>query len=68
MKILALSVLLVVLFSQSRLSIDVYTESLCPDCMEFLLNSMTEAVETPDIEKMVHIRVVPYGNVKRTYN
>lgn len=36
--------------------------------MEFLLNSLTEAVDTTDIEKMVQIRVIPYGNVKRTYN
>ncbi|CAD8135685.1 unnamed protein product [Paramecium pentaurelia] len=68
MKILGLALLFTIAFCQSRLSVDIYTESLCPDCMVFLLNSLTEAVDTPDIEQMVHIRVVPYGNVKRVYN
>ncbi|CAK75284.1 unnamed protein product (macronuclear) [Paramecium tetraurelia] len=68
MKFLGLALLFTITLCQSRLSVDVYTESLCPDCMEFLLNSLTEAVDTPDIEEMVHIRVVPYGNVKRVYN
>lgn len=50
MKIILITLLVTIVLSQNRISIDVYTESLCPDCISFLGNSLTEAVNTPDID------------------
>ena len=58
--------MLLTLVSAERLTVDVYTESLCPDCIDFIKYSLSEATATENIEKMVQIRIVPYGNVKRS--
>ena len=34
--------------------------------MMFIEDSLYNAITTPNIEKMVHIRLIPYGNTKRS--
>lgn len=53
------------LIQAGRLTADIYVESLCPYCIQFAGTSLRKALNTPDIEKMVHIRMIPYGNTKR---
>lgn len=64
MKLLILAISLLII-NCGRLTADIYVESLCPYCMMFIKDSLYEAITTPDIEKMVHIRLIPYGNTKR---
>ncbi|CAD8142198.1 unnamed protein product [Paramecium octaurelia] len=52
------------IFNSSRLTADIYVESLCLYCMIFIKDSYN-AITTPDIEKMVPIKLIPYGNSKR---
>lgn len=63
-KVILLSLLFAAISAQ-RLTVDIYTESLCPDCITFIKHSLTEALNTEQIDQMVHLRVVPYGNVVR---
>ena len=51
-----------------RLTIDMYTESLCPDCMGFISTSLKKALATEGIDKLVALRIIPYGNARRTKN
>ncbi|CAD8048843.1 unnamed protein product [Paramecium sonneborni] len=64
MKQLILAILLIIV-NCGRLTADIYVESLCPYCMMFIKDSLLTAITTPDIEQMVHIRLIPYGNTKR---
>jgi interferon gamma-inducible protein 30 len=52
--------------NDDRLTINVYVESLCPGCQEFMTTSLKKALNTPDIEKIANIRVVPYGNARQS--
>lgn len=61
MKFLIFTISLIIVNS-GRLTADIYVESLSPYCMRFIKNSLYKAVTTPDIEKMVQIRLIPYGN------
>ena len=65
MKFLVLTYLVFIAYC-GRLTADIYVESLCPYCMMFINDSLYNAITTPEIEKMVHIRLIPYGNTKRT--
>lgn len=52
--------------NDDRLSVNVYVESLCPGCQEFITTSLKKALNTPEIEKIVNVRVIPYGNARQT--
>lgn len=63
---LALLVLLSLAYSDDRLRVDVYIESQCPDCIRFVQTSLAEALNTADIENIVHVRLLAYGNARQT--
>jgi interferon gamma-inducible protein 30 len=65
MKIILLISLILLAFSDDRVNIDVYTESLCPDCVEFLEKSFKNAIGVKDFEKICNFRILPYGNAKQ---
>lgn len=54
--------------NDDRVLIELYSESLCPDCMQFILGSFSKAVKTQDIFKISDIRVYPYGNARWAQN
>ena len=63
--------LILIIFSiafAERLTIDMYTESLCPYCMEFIKTSLKKGLATEGIDKLVALRIIPYGNARRTKN
>ena len=64
MKLMILLVLGVV-FAE-RLTVDMYVESLCPYCNQFITTSLKKALATEGIDKLVALRIIPYGNAKRT--
>ena len=45
-----------------KLTVDAYVESECPYCIMFITNQLKKALEVPDIEKILDVRVIPYGN------
>ena len=63
-----LIILILGLAFAERLTIDMYTESLCPDCMGFISTSLKKALATEGIDKLVALRIIPYGNARRTKN
>lgn len=52
--------------SDPRIVYDMYVESLCPDCMEFIKTSVTPAIYTEDFGSMAILNFYPYGNAKQT--
>lgn len=73
MKYLVLAALLAVSLAISipnddRVLIELYEESLCPDCLSFLLSSFKKAINTADIYKIADIRIYPYGNARWAKN
>ena len=57
-------------FSQSyadKIKIEMFTESLCPDCMDFLTSSFKTAFNTKDIEFLAEFHIYPYGNAHQTF-
>lgn len=44
--------------------IDVYVESLCPDCQDFIGGSFANYLQNPDFKALAHINFYPYGNAK----
>jgi len=48
--------------SDGPLQINLYTESLCPDCIAFITKSLSKAVECEDFFDMVELNIFPYGN------
>lgn len=61
---LFLVLLFVPFLLSSRVKIEVYAESYCPDCEQFLTGAFKDAFNTKDIEKIAEFSVVPYGNAK----
>lgn len=45
-----------------RTTIDVYVESQCPYCVNFINTSLKKALATKDLEKIVDIKLFSYGN------
>ena len=45
-----------------------YTESLCPDCIEFITNSLKPAINAKDINLIAEFNIYPYGNAKQTFS
>jgi len=48
--------------------IDVYVESLCPDCMEFIVGSFKQFQESLDHEQLAVVNFYPFGNAKESWN
>ena len=54
--------------NDSKVQVDFYTESLCPDCLQFMRGSLKTAANTPDFWKICNFNIYPYGNAKRSQN
>ncbi len=65
MKIILLISFVLLALSDDRINIDIYAESLCPDCVDFLENSFKKAINVKDFDKICNFRVLPYGNAKQ---
>ena len=48
--------------------IQVYIESLCPDCVNFITNSFKDFYEKVKRPNLADIEFIPYGNAKEVYN
>ena len=65
MKIILLLSIVLLALSDDRVNIDIYTESLCPDCVQFLEISFKKAINVKDFDKICNFRILPYGNAKQ---
>lgn len=54
--------------NDDRVLIELYSESLCPDCISYIEGSFAKAIKTADIFKIADIRVYPYGNARWAQN
>lgn len=61
---LLLALISVARTQDQRVVLDFYTESLCPDCINFFLNSFQQAVNTPNFTQICLYTDWPYGNAK----
>ena len=48
--------------------IQVYIESLCPDCQYFINRSLKDFLEMVNKPNLADIELIPYGNAKEKYN
>jgi len=48
--------------------IQVYIESLCPDCYNFIVGSFKDFYEKVNRPNLAQIEFIPYGNAKEVYN
>jgi interferon gamma-inducible protein 30 len=48
--------------------IDVFVESLCPDCMDFIGGSFKRFQEAVDHEELAVVNIYPYGNAHETWD
>ena len=48
--------------------IQVYIESLCPDCVNFITKSFKDFYENVKNPNLAEIEFIPYGNAKEEYN
>ena len=63
--IITLSIFLTLVISnctQDKIKIEVFTESLCPDCIRFLESGVGQAIKAPGFFDMVELIIYPYGN------
>lgn len=51
-----------------KVKIDLYSESLCPDCLAFIRGSLKTAANTKDFWKICDFNVIPYGNARTAKN
>lgn len=49
-------------FSDDRVKIAIYAESLCPYCKEIITSSFKTAFEAKDINLISDLSIIPYGN------
>ncbi|KAL4508463.1 hypothetical protein ABPG72_003767 [Tetrahymena utriculariae] len=49
----------------SRIKYEMYIESLCPDCMNFIEKSVTPAINVQNFLEIADLTFYPYGNAKR---
>ncbi|XP_031399019.1 gamma-interferon-responsive lysosomal thiol protein-like isoform X2 [Punica granatum] len=47
-----------------KVNLALYYESLCPYSAGFITNDLVKAVQTPDIERVINLRLVPWGNAR----
>ena len=52
--------------AQEKLQISLYTESLCPYCIQLITGSVAGAVNAPGFFDMVDLQIFPYGNAHET--
>lgn len=43
-------------------TLTLYYESLCPASKDFITNGLAKAVRTPDVQRVIDLRLVPWGN------
>ena len=73
MKIISLIVTLstLVILSQclnSKVKLNLYTESLCPDCINFITGSLKKAHNTKGFYEIAQVNLFPYGKTNQTLN
>lgn len=44
--------------------VEVYYEALCPGCQSFITGPLTNTLALPDMEAIIDLKMVPYGNTK----
>jgi interferon gamma-inducible protein 30 len=54
--------------SDDKVRYDLYVESLCPDCIGFIEESIAPALEIPGFLDIAELNFIPYGNAKRADN
>ena len=54
--------------AEEPLQIQFFTESLCPDCIQFLTTSLAQAIKVPNFLDMANITIYPYGNAYESYD
>lgn len=59
-------ILLFALTNQKRNAITIYTESLCPDCKDFFINSFASALNTTFDFK--NVMIIPFGDAELNKN
>jgi len=64
----AIIILAILAFSafaaDDRVLIDMFTESLCPDCIQFITTSLKAALAATDFDKIANLNIWPYGNAE----
>ncbi|EGR33474.1 hypothetical protein IMG5_051520, partial [Ichthyophthirius multifiliis] len=69
LKILFLSLLIIQSFQfkedDQKVKVELYFESLCPGCREFINSQIQITLNTKDLLKILDIELVPYGNAKK---
>ena len=55
-------VLFGVVYSQEKVNLNLYFESLCPGCLSYIEGKLKTAWDCDDWTNMVNISVYPYGN------
>jgi len=50
--------------NDDKILIEMYTESLCPDCIAFIKNSFSHAINTLNFFDIAELKLYPYGNAK----
>lgn len=45
-----------------KVNLTLYYESLCPGSADFITNYLVKAVRTPDVERVINLQLVPWGN------
>ena len=51
----------------AKVNVSLYYESLCPYCGNFIVNQLRKVFET-DLNSIVNLRLVPWGNAHRVTN
>ncbi|EAR89365.1 gamma-interferon-inducible lysosomal thiol reductase (macronuclear) [Tetrahymena thermophila SB210] len=51
-------------YADDRVVVDLYYESLCPGCQNFIETELTPAIHVEGFETIANIRLFPYGNAK----
>ena len=54
--------------ADDKVLIELYYESLCPDCHDFIVKGLKRAANTHDLWKISDIKLYPYGNAKTITN
>lgn len=54
--------------NDDKVYIELYYESLCPYCQQFILGSLKTAANTKDLWLISDFRAIPYGNARTTQN
>ncbi|XP_058769037.1 gamma-interferon-responsive lysosomal thiol protein-like [Vicia villosa] len=50
--------------SHNKVSLELYYESLCPYCANFIVNYLPQIFEQEDLLSIVDLKLVPWGNAK----